>query len=154
MGSQANWLRCQQKRPKICLLRYLHDNMHKRDRWSKKTIAFPCCRCGNVWSSNEIMSATFFQIYCMYHIAKGDFMAFADCEKNTGARKNVRMYCYMFQRVASNSERTIMRVAHCFRKAFDINLHLIESCYWSVSCTQKSTDFHAGFVCRKTCGKS
>ena len=41
MGSQANWLRCQQKRPKICLLRYLHDNMHKRDRWSKKTIAFP-----------------------------------------------------------------------------------------------------------------
>ena len=97
MGSQANWLRCQQKRPKICLLRYLHDNMHKRDRWSKKTIAFPAADVEMYGQAMKLCLRHFFRsTVCTYHIAKGDFMAFADCEKNTGARKNVRTYCFMF----------------------------------------------------------
>ena len=136
MGSQAKWLRCQQKQPKICLLRYLHDNMHKRDRWSKKTIAFPAADVEMYGQAMKLCLRHFFRSTVCTTLQKGILWLLQIVRK-------IRAHGKMYERTAlcfrelrlSNSERTIMRAAHCFQKAFDINLHLIESCYWSVSCT-------------------
>ena len=67
---------------------YVYVPLPNPPPWTRMNLA-------DVWSSNEIMSAT---IFLDLPHCKGDFMAFADCEKNLlyvqrerGKKKKLRM---------------------------------------------------------------